>query len=111
MRDSCKISVRGVNLWYRVIAERIQCLLESQKLKDRMQRPIADTSFHKKSTSLRIIEDLEPYIATMKKQDPETLAHLPSYQLGEVRDDSIGITHDAVFGAITADGPNYRNAS
>lgn len=47
----------------------------------------------------------------MKKQDPETLAQLPTYQLGEVQDDSIGITHDAVFGAITVEGPNYRNAS
>lgn len=65
----------------------------------------------RKSTSLRIIEDVEPYIATMKKQDPGTLAPLPTYQLGEVRDESIGITHDAVFGVITDDGPNYRNAS
>lgn len=64
-----------------------------------------------RSISLRIIEDVEPYIATMKKQDPETLAPLPTYQLGEVQDDSIGITHDAVFGVITDDGPNYRNAS
>lgn len=47
----------------------------------------------------------------MKKRDPETLARLPTYQLGEDQDESIGITHDAVFGTITDDGPNYRNAS
>ncbi|KAM0547298.1 hypothetical protein ACHAPJ_010433 [Fusarium lateritium] len=38
------------------------------------------------------------------KEDPEALAKVPS-QNGEVSTS----THDAVFGAITEDGPNYRN--
>lgn len=85
-----------------------------QRQADMMQCPIVDTSLHEKLhlfTHHRLQEDIEPYIATMKKQDPETLAHLPAYQLGEGQDDSIDITHDAVFGAITINGPNYRNAS
>lgn len=40
------------------------------------------------------------------KEDPEALATIPS-QNGEVS----ASNHDAVFGAITEDGPNYRNVS
>lgn len=40
------------------------------------------------------------------KEDPEALATVPS-QIGEVS----APTHDAVFGAITEDGPNYRDVS
>jgi hypothetical protein len=40
------------------------------------------------------------------KEEPEALATVPS-QNGEVS----ASTHDAVFGVITEDGPNYRNVS
>ncbi|KAF5004863.1 hypothetical protein FDECE_8645 [Fusarium decemcellulare] len=40
-------------------------------------------------------------------EDPHGIAPIPS-QAGEVLDDK-AVTHDAVFGEITEDGPNYRN--
>ncbi|KAF5589399.1 amino acid transporter [Fusarium pseudocircinatum] len=44
-------------------------------------------------------------IETLKsKQDPEALAPVPSHGAGVTTS-----THDAVFGAMTEDGPNYRN--
>ncbi|KAM0426741.1 hypothetical protein ACHAPT_008057 [Fusarium lateritium] len=39
--------------------------------------------------------------------DPEGLPRTPS-RAGEVLEDNV-VEHDAVFGAITEDGPNYRN--
>ncbi|KAJ4137879.1 hypothetical protein NW754_001524 [Fusarium falciforme] len=45
---------------------------------------------------------------TIKKDDPEALATVPSQnEKGEVVAPTE--THDAVFGTITEDGPNYRN--
>jgi hypothetical protein len=46
------------------------------------------------------------------KQEPENLAQTPS----DARDVQVQvidapIAHDAVFGDITEDGPNYRNVS
>ncbi|KAH6871028.1 putative amino acid transporter [Thelonectria olida] len=41
------------------------------------------------------------------QKDPEGLAPVPS-QVGEVLEDTAHV-HDAVFGEITEDGPNYRN--
>lgn len=41
------------------------------------------------------------------KDDIEELAPIPS-QIGEVHNDP-NYAHDAVFGEITEDGPNYRN--
>ncbi|KAF5529962.1 amino acid transporter [Fusarium mexicanum] len=44
-------------------------------------------------------------IETLKiKQDPEALAPVPSHGAGVTTS-----THDPVFGAMTEDGPNYRN--
>ncbi|RMJ16815.1 hypothetical protein CDV36_003560 [Fusarium kuroshium] len=42
-----------------------------------------------------------------KKSDPEGLSTMPSH-VGEVHD-SNDIVHDAVFGHISEDGPDYRN--
>lgn len=41
------------------------------------------------------------------KVGPEELATVPS-QIGEIHNGT-SYTHDAVFGDITDDGPNYRN--
>jgi hypothetical protein len=46
------------------------------------------------------------------KHEPETLATLPTNsQDVEVQVIDAPIAHDAVFGDITGDGPNYRNVS
>ncbi|KAF4461758.1 Transmembrane amino acid transporter [Fusarium albosuccineum] len=44
---------------------------------------------------------------TKTDYDPEGITHTPSH-VGEVLEDK-AVEHDAVFGAITEDGPNYRN--
>ena len=40
---------------------------------------------------------------------PEPIIHVPS-QMGEILKGE-HTTHDAVFGEVTEDGPNYRNVS
>ena len=45
----------------------------------------------------------------IEKKDFNNLDQSPS-RVGEVEDDP-GCAHDAVFGEISEDGPNYRNVS
>ena len=46
------------------------------------------------------------------KQEPENLAPTPSDPRDvEVQVIDAPVSHDAVFGDITKDGPNYRNVS
>ncbi|KAJ8114555.1 hypothetical protein OPT61_g3599 [Boeremia exigua] len=42
-------------------------------------------------------------------KDTEALAPISTSRSGEVEDTSQAVMHDAVFGDITEDGPNYRN--
>ena len=43
------------------------------------------------------------------EKDPESLADI-TLEAGQIKEHS-GVVHDAVFGEITEDGPNFRNVS
>lgn len=47
----------------------------------------------------------------IKGDDTVELGLVPSTKTGEVDGGPAALTNDAVFGAITEDGPNYRNVS